>query len=175
MYRCERCGREVLEKFGSGRFCSRACANARDHSEETKKKISESVKKNPSGIASKQYLSNTLEKVMCPVCQKLFCKRSLPKHLKSHSRAAKNGVGDYLNITQRELDEYRKSHTRCEICGREETAFDPRTQRVRKLAVDHQHGTDNFRGVLCVRCNQSLGWFETHKEQVLYYLNERNL
>jgi very-short-patch-repair endonuclease len=37
---CERCGKVMTEKFGSGRFCSRACANARDHSEETKQKIS---------------------------------------------------------------------------------------------------------------------------------------
>lgn len=29
----------MTEKFGSGRFCSRACANARKHSDETKTKI----------------------------------------------------------------------------------------------------------------------------------------
>ena len=33
----------MTEKYGSGRFCSRACANSRTHDEETKQKISESV------------------------------------------------------------------------------------------------------------------------------------
>lgn len=40
---CEKCGREHDGSFGSGRFCSKSCANARTHSEETKNKIRESV------------------------------------------------------------------------------------------------------------------------------------
>ncbi len=40
---CERCGRVMIEKFGSGRFCSRACANAREHSIETRSKICNSL------------------------------------------------------------------------------------------------------------------------------------
>lgn len=40
---CEKCGKIMTEKFGSGRFCSRVCANSRVHSNETKEKISKSV------------------------------------------------------------------------------------------------------------------------------------
>jgi very-short-patch-repair endonuclease/ribosomal protein S14 len=40
---CERCGMLMTEKFGSGRFCSRACANSRDHSEQSKQKIRDSL------------------------------------------------------------------------------------------------------------------------------------
>lgn len=40
---CENCGKIMTDKFGSGRFCSRACANGKPHSEETKKKISQSL------------------------------------------------------------------------------------------------------------------------------------
>ena len=36
---CERCGKVMTEKFGSGRFCSRACANSRERSDEIKSKI----------------------------------------------------------------------------------------------------------------------------------------
>ena len=36
---CEKCGKLMTEKFGSGRFCSRACANSRERSDETKAKI----------------------------------------------------------------------------------------------------------------------------------------
>ena len=41
---CEKCGKIMTEKFGSGRFCSRNCANSRSHSVEIKNKISNSVK-----------------------------------------------------------------------------------------------------------------------------------
>ena len=43
---CETCGKVMTEKFGSGRFCSRACANTRSHSEETRKKQSIATKAN---------------------------------------------------------------------------------------------------------------------------------
>lgn len=40
---CERCGKLMFEKYGSGRFCSRFCANSKKCSEETRKKISKSI------------------------------------------------------------------------------------------------------------------------------------
>lgn len=48
-YYCEKCGKFVTKKYGSGRFCSQKCANSRILSKETKQKISNAVKKNPSG------------------------------------------------------------------------------------------------------------------------------
>ena len=44
MYKCEKCGKEVTQKFGSGRFCSKSCANSRIRTQEVKDKISKSVK-----------------------------------------------------------------------------------------------------------------------------------
>lgn len=41
---CERCGRVMDKKYASGRFCCRACANSREHSDATKEKIRGSVK-----------------------------------------------------------------------------------------------------------------------------------
>lgn len=40
---CERCGKVMTEYFGTGRFCSRHCANIRSHSDETRIKISEAL------------------------------------------------------------------------------------------------------------------------------------
>lgn len=40
---CEKCGKIMTEKFATGRFCSRACANGRPQSEETRRKIGVSV------------------------------------------------------------------------------------------------------------------------------------
>lgn len=56
-HKCEKCGKVMTEKFGSGRFCSRYCANSRVHSEETKQKIS--VK-----------LTSSIEPKFCKVCGK---------------------------------------------------------------------------------------------------------
>ena len=39
-HHCEICNKIMTEKFGSGRFCSRSCANTRKHSNETKHQIS---------------------------------------------------------------------------------------------------------------------------------------
>lgn len=41
---CERCGEVMTEKFGSGRFCSVACANGKTQTSETKELISQRVK-----------------------------------------------------------------------------------------------------------------------------------
>lgn len=43
MYICENCGKQVELKYGSGRFCCKACANVRHHSNETKQKISSTL------------------------------------------------------------------------------------------------------------------------------------
>lgn len=40
MYNCERCKKEVSVNYGSGRFCSRSCANARTWTDEDKMKKS---------------------------------------------------------------------------------------------------------------------------------------
>ena len=42
-HECERCGKIMTEKFGSGRFCSKSCANKKEHSNATKIKISKSL------------------------------------------------------------------------------------------------------------------------------------
>lgn len=41
---CERCGRIMNTLYGSGKFCSRACANKRTHSIESRKKTSDKLK-----------------------------------------------------------------------------------------------------------------------------------
>jgi Zn finger protein HypA/HybF involved in hydrogenase expression len=54
--KCIKCSNEHDGSFGSGNYCSRACANSRVRTEETKKKISEGVK------ASEQFVKGSKQR-----------------------------------------------------------------------------------------------------------------
>jgi len=42
--KCQKCGSDHDGSYGSGKFCSRSCSNSRSHSEETKQKVSKTLK-----------------------------------------------------------------------------------------------------------------------------------
>ena len=71
-YFCERCNKEVITNYGSGRFCSKSCAQKRDCNEALSKKFSEIQKKN----------AETLHKKVCSCiyCKKELRKRDIHKH-----------------------------------------------------------------------------------------------
>lgn len=46
----------------------------------------------------------------------------------------------------------------CAICNK------PQTGRWKNLSVDHNHQTDEIRGLLCARCNLALGMFEDDRQ-----------
>lgn len=43
-HRCEKCGKVMTEYFGSGRFCSRSCANSKTRSNESKQKTQDAMR-----------------------------------------------------------------------------------------------------------------------------------
>ena len=75
---CEKCGKVMTEKFGSGRFCSRSCANSKDRPADVKKKISSSVKLTESIKHSQQVRFNKnknkylLNPKLCVICGKVL-------------------------------------------------------------------------------------------------------
>lgn len=61
-------------------------------------------------------------------------------------------------LTREQYDEKLKQQNYvCAICKEPETSFDARTNTLRRLAVDHCHKTLKNRGLLCWRCNGTLG------------------
>lgn len=67
---CEKCGKIMAEKYGSGRFCSRACANSHVRTEESREKTSNSLKLNNqvSGIKVKAILKYNSNPNLCKAC-----------------------------------------------------------------------------------------------------------
>lgn len=173
---CEVCGQEHDGSFGSGRFCSRSCANKRSHTQETKQKIKSSIN---------EYNSRCV--FTCSFCHAKFpSEDKKAEHEKNCSREKlsrsqiyenkpvliSNGV--YIDITRGELEKYRSEHQACEICGRTVDEIVKTTSKFgpHSLCIDHEHSTNRFRGLLCSVCNRQLGWYEKNKEAIEKYLNK---
>ena len=59
----------------------------------------------------------------------------------------------------------------CAICGQPETLFDKRVNKVRSLAVDHDHKTGKVRGLLCSKHNKILGVVEDNIEMLQNHID----
>jgi hypothetical protein len=51
----------------------------------------------------------------------------------------------------------REQGNTCAICRRPETRLHPKTHEPQALAVDHCHDRKHVRGLLCWRCNTTIG------------------
>lgn len=61
---------------------------------------------------------------------------------------------------------WTECNSACGICG------EAIVQRRGKFAIDHDHRTGQVRGLLCMPCNTSLGWFEMHGDRAVAYLQK---
>lgn len=78
-----------------------------------------------------------------------------PARAKHHDLKKHYGIGLEEYVALRE-----KQDGKCAICGNGEFAVNPRTGRVRELAVDHCHASKKIRGLLCTNCNKGIGHFK---------------
>ena len=77
---CDKCGKVMTVKFGSGRFCSQPCANSHKKSNESKIKVSETLKKLSGQKAAKNSIKkkNQIEAynkspAKCVICSADLC------------------------------------------------------------------------------------------------------
>lgn len=54
------------------------------------------------------------------------------------------------------IDMLNARENKCAICGQEETSKN-KNGAIKRLSIDHDHRTDEIRGLLCSRCNLILG------------------
>jgi hypothetical protein len=74
-------------------------------------------------------------------------------------------TGEDVYLPRRVLSAWVGGFGVCSICG-----------ETKKLQVDHDHDTDNYRGLLCRECNLGLGLFSDNITSLLNavaYLRER--
>ena len=101
-----------------------------------------------------------------------ICWRAHQAALKS-SRIVRWTDGTLGNISYGELEKLKSTQVLCEICSMEEVGSSASNhQRPNRLAADHDHETGKFRGLLCIKCNIQLGWFEKYKDQIKNYLEK---
>jgi len=95
----------------------------------------------------------------------------LLKISKTYRNSNKGKVKEYqlkykYNIDKIQYDFLmKKANYKCEICG-----------SIKKLHIDHNHRTDKIRGILCSKCNISIGLVDENLiilSNMLQYLKDR--
>lgn len=111
---CERCGKVMTERWGSGRFCSRKCANSHTQSEECKQKISKTVNSKEYTLRKNNILEYEKSPNRCPICGKILsydqrynkvCSFECSKKYNSDKMLKKISSGE-LHITVRKRYKY---------------------------------------------------------------------
>jgi hypothetical protein len=77
-----------------------------------------------------------------------------------------------FSVEDYEYELQNQNHV-CAICGQPETTTNMGT--LRRLAVDHDHKTGCYRGLLCGKCNQGIGLFKDNVallKQAIQYLEK---
>lgn len=162
---CEKCGKVMLEKYGSGRFCSRACANSRDKSDIAKTSIR---------------VTQTPKIYICEHCGKEFykqkgsgkfcCKECVAAHrgkIHYEEYLADNSIAwGIKNMQQYKKYFLEEQNHCCAICGMK----DEWNGKQLVFILDHIDGNadnnnrDNLR-LVCPNCDSQLDTFKSKNKK----------
>jgi hypothetical protein len=151
MVQCKKCGSLHDGAFGSGKFCSRKCANSRDLSDGQKESIRKSLIK-----------EGTFEVVACKNCQKdfkapkrrnaKFCSRSCSDKMKmidSEKRATPDSIWKMSSRTRCKL--LQRMGKGCCRCGWNEAPCD--LHHINGRDIPNPHASSNLT-LLCPNCHR---------------------
>lgn len=154
---CEKCKNEYQGKFGSGRFCSKACANSRIPNENTKAKQSKSMKdfyvKNP--VVKKP---DYKKEMLCEKCGDLFLWKA-DKRRKIHCDKCKRkcvkfkeGILSITGVSKRTISKIlNRANKCCSICGWNEAICD-----IHHIIPKHKGGSEDHSNliIVCPNCHR---------------------
>lgn len=115
---CEHCGKVMTEKFGSGRFCSRACANSRNITDEVKNSISNGLI-----IANKNALNRKIEEYNLSPNRCIICDTPLSYENRNRQTCSDTCLLGLLSIkgvvsgTHSANSQQRRSKNEIEFCN----------------------------------------------------------
>lgn len=150
---CERCGKEHDGSFGSGRFCSRVCANTRTITIKQKQKTSSSIKD-----SFQEYFEKGC---ICEKCGKVFhskdfsrklCFDCLPKTIK-HTKGKENpkSIKDVSKRTASKI--FKRLKLPCSCCG---FFVDNVVLDIHHIKPKSEGGSDNMDNLtyICPNCHR---------------------
>ena len=96
-YICERCNKVVEDdqKFGSGRFCSRSCANSHKHSDEWKNNIRNGILKHTECYC--KYCGKEFNNLTQKASHERLCEKTQIANLKNQILIMRKNLKDYIN------------------------------------------------------------------------------
>ena len=202
---CKHCGKPISWENRLGEFCSRSCVasetnKTREISEETRKKISESLQKRSPNfdgiikpIQERNRISSSKEKHYCLFCgnelkkgQTKFCsnecqvKYQRDKYIEKWKQGLEDGLSGEYGLSSHIRNYLLEKHNhKCELCGWGE--MNPYTNTI-PLEIHHKDGNylnnseDNLQ-VLCPNCHALTETIKSHnktgrKGRKRYYKND---
>ena len=155
---CEHCNKK-FEGYSNKKYCSKRCkSNAQYHRDKKEKIGNIKICKH----CNKEFISKSgSQKYCCRLCgrkhYRINNKEKLDKYNKEYRIKNPNKKREYdlkknYNISKETFDEIfiHIQKRKCMICGKP----------LEKYHVDHNHKTNEFRGLLCPSCNWGLGNFK---------------
>lgn len=127
---CEYCGKEFVGRLNK-RFCSRVCKSIGYYHNNREERIE----------YSKNYKKINLETILA------YELKNKEKRIKQHREAHLLRTYGISKETFDEIFIYIQKR-RCMICGKS----------LEKYCVDHDHKTGEFRGLVCKKCNSTMGF-----------------
>jgi hypothetical protein len=160
--KCEKCNKEHNGFYGSGRFCSRECANTRSHSDKIKRQISISLGGTGKLKKIKKCLHCSKETYNGKFCSEQ-CFRDYKWKQYCDEVEKQNGFPWCGNSTNRRAKKYivLKRGNKCEICGITKWRGKPAP-----LVLDHIDGKGNNWSLnnlrlVCGNCDMQLPTYKS--------------